>query len=285
MRQYQDAGSTVVVIPTYNEKDNLRPIVSRTQIAVPDANILIVDDNSPDGTGVIADEMASGDERIHVLHGRGKSGLGTAYLAGFSWALDRGYDAIVEMDADGSHDPAELPMLLAALADADLVIGSRWVTGGTVVNWPKSREILSRAGNAYSRHMLGVTTRDLTGGFRVYRASALRRLDLGEVTSEGYCFQVDLAWRAHRAGLVIVEVPITFTERERGASKMSRAIVVEALWRVTQWSLQAKRRGMAALPEGGDRARHGRSEAGRKLLDGGYSAPIKERTPSPRHRR
>ena len=270
-------GSVLVVIPTYNEKDNLDPIVSRVLASVPDADILIVDDNSPDGTGRIADYLSAADNRIHVLHGRGKSGLGNAYLSGFSWALGTNYDVVVEMDADGSHDPTELPNLLAALNVADLVLGSRWVQGGTVVNWPKSRQVLSRAGNAYSRYMLGMPARDLTGGYRAFRASALRKIDLGSVSSQGYCFQVDMALRAWRAGLAIVEVPITFVERQRGSSKMSNAIVFEALWRVTRWSLSAKLHG-TGRPANADMFadRLGKSVGGLRLLSGGTpSVPVR----------
>jgi dolichol-phosphate mannosyltransferase len=233
-------GKIAVIIPTYNERENLELIISRIRASVPGADILVVDDNSPDGTGDIADDIALADTRIHVSHRSAKSGLGSTYLAGFSWALKRGYGVMVEMDADGSHDPAELPMLVAALGDADLVLGSRWACGGTVLNWPKSREFLSRAGNAYARIMLGISTRDATGGYRAYRAETLRAIDLDAVESQGYCFQIDLVRRALRAGLKITEVPITFTERTRGCSKISRAIIFEALWRVTRWSVAEK---------------------------------------------
>jgi len=229
--------TVVVIIPTYNESENLEDIVSRTRRAVPAAHILVVDDNSPDGTGDLAEKLALTDEHVHVLHRTQKAGLGAAYLAGFDWALDRGYGAMVEMDADGSHDPAELPRLLGALANADLVVGSRWVRGGTVRNWPRSREILSRAGNAYARIMLRLSVHDATGGYRAYRAATLRQIGLREVKSQGYCFQIDLTVRTVRSGLTVAEVPITFTERARGTSKMSRAIVAEALWRVTVWSV------------------------------------------------
>jgi dolichol-phosphate mannosyltransferase len=230
-------GPVAVVIPTYNERENLEGIVAGVRAAVPDADVLIVDDNSPDGTGELADKLALADDRTHVLHRTEKAGLGAAYLAGFGWALDRGYDALVEMDADGSHDPAELPDLLAALGTADLVVGSRWVKGGTVRNWPRSREILSRGGNAYARFALGLSVHDATGGYRAYRAEALRDLGLHAVRSQGYCFQIELTARAAQAGKVITEVPITFTERVRGSSKMSNAIVAEALVRVTQWGV------------------------------------------------
>ena len=230
-------GPVAVIIPTYNERDNVDDIVSRTRAAVPDADILVVDDNSPDGTGDLAEKLALTDQHVHVLHRTQKAGLGAAYLAGFDWALERGYGVLVEMDADGSHDPAELPGLLAALADADLVVGSRWVRGGTVRNWPRSREVLSRGGNAYARIMLRLPVHDATGGYRAYRAATLRRIGLHEVRSQGYCFQIELTLRTVRAGLSVAEVPITFTERARGTSKMNRAIVAEALWRVTLWSV------------------------------------------------
>jgi dolichol-phosphate mannosyltransferase len=231
-----------VVVPTYNERDNIEIIVSRVRSAVPDADLLVVDDNSPDGTGDIADKLAGEDSHIHVLHRAGKAGLGAAYIAGFRWALERGYGAVVEMDADGSHRPEELPRLLAALDGADLVLGSRWVPGGTVLNWARSREILSRGGNTYARLMLGIKLKDATGGYRVFRATTLERIGLDEVESKGYCFQIDLALRTLRAGLTVVEVPITFAERERGASKMSRSIVAEAMWRVTVWGIAARLR-------------------------------------------
>ncbi len=234
------AGQVAVIIPTYNEAENVEQIVARLRRAVPAADILIADDNSPDGTGELADKLAVADEHVHVLHRLGKQGLGAAYLAGFGWALDRGYGAIVEMDADGSHDPAELPSLLAALEDADLVVGSRWVPGGTVRNWPRSRELLSRVGNGYARVMLGLSVHDATGGYRAYRASTLHDIGLHAVRSQGYCFQIDLTLRAVRAGKKVVEVPITFTERTHGTSKMSRAVVAEALWKVTEWGVAAR---------------------------------------------
>lgn len=235
------SGRVLVVVPTYNEKENLPLIVGRILTANPEVNILVADDNSPDGTGAIADEIAASDDRVKVMHRKGKEGLGAAYLAGFAWALEQGYDVVVEMDADGSHQPEQLPLLLAAIdAGADLVLGSRYVPGGQVRNWPKSREVLSRGGNTYTRIMLGVPLRDATGGYRAFRASALRALQLDQVQSQGYCFQVDLAWRAVQGGLDVREVPITFVEREIGASKMSRKIVVEALWRVTQWGTRAR---------------------------------------------
>jgi dolichol-phosphate mannosyltransferase len=235
-----DLGRTVVVLPTFNEAASLRSMVARIRASVPQADVLIVDDNSPDGTGVIADEIVAEDAQVHVLHRLGKEGLGVAYLAGFAWALQSGYDVIVQMDADGSHQPSQLPDLLDALADADLVIGSRWVAGGGTQNWSRAREVLSRGGNAYTRFMLDIPIHDATGGFRAFRADTLRALDLHEVASQGYCFQVDLAWRAAQRGMRVTEVPITFVERETGESKMSRKIVVEALWRVTAWGIEAR---------------------------------------------
>jgi Glycosyltransferases involved in cell wall biogenesis len=240
INERRDAGSeaVLVIIPTYNEADNVAAIVSRVRASVPRAHVLVADDNSPDGTGKIADELADSDDRVHVLHRAGKEGLGAAYLAGFAWGIERGYDVLVEMDADGSHQPEELPRLLDALdGGADLVLGSRWVPGGKVVNWPRSREFLSRGGSLYSRTLLGVPIKDVTGGYRAFRRRTLEGLGMDRVASQGYCFQVDLAWRTVKAGFKVVEVPITFVERERGDSKMSRAIVVEALWRVTAWGV------------------------------------------------
>ncbi|MFG2328610.1 polyprenol monophosphomannose synthase [Streptomyces sp. NPDC048604] len=239
-------GSILVIIPTYNEADNVAVIVERVRSAVADAHILIADDNSPDGTGKIADELAEADSHVHVLHRKGKEGLGAAYLAGFRWGIERGYEVLVEMDADGSHQPEELHRLLDVLPGADLVLGSRWVPGGSVVNWPKSREFLSRGGSLYSRILLGVPIKDVTGGYRAFRRHTLEGLGLDEVASQGYCFQVDLARRATHAGFTVKEVPITFVERERGTSKMSRAIVVEALWRVTAWGVQGRLRRLFA---------------------------------------
>ncbi|WP_405782528.1 polyprenol monophosphomannose synthase [Streptomyces sp. NBC_00859] len=239
-RRFGPLGKALVIIPTYNEAENIEPIVARVRAAVPEADILVADDNSPDGTGKIVDEMAEDDPQIQVLHRKGKEGLGAAYLAGFHWGIEHGYGVLVEMDADGSHQPEELPRLLTALKGADLVLGSRWMPGGRVVNWPKSRELLSRGGSTYSRLLLGVPIRDVTGGFRAFRKETLEELGLDEVTSQGYCFQVDLARRAVEAGCHVVEVPITFVEREIGDSKMSKDIVVEALWRVTAWGVGSR---------------------------------------------
>jgi dolichol-phosphate mannosyltransferase len=228
-------AGVLVIIPTYNESESLPGVIERVRSAVPDAHILVADDNSPDGTGRMADEMAARDDHIHVLHRPGKEGLGKAYLAGFAWGLERDYDVLVEMDADGSHRPEELPRLLDQIPHADVVLGSRWVPGGSVVNWPASRRVLSQGGSLYTRLALGIPTRDATGGYRAYRASALRALDLETVESNGYCFQIDLLWRALQRGLVVREVPITFVEREAGTSKMSGRIVREALTNVARW--------------------------------------------------
>ncbi len=236
---------TVVILPTYNERDNLADTIERLRESVPDAHVLVVDDNSPDGTGELADEYAVRDGQIHVLHRIAKEGLGAAYLAGFAWALERDYSTVVECDADGSHHPEELPRLLAKLATHDMVIGSRWISGGRVVDWPKSRELLSRGGSLYARHLLALPQRDVTGGYRAFRASALRLIGLENIASLGYCFQIEMLWRAHRAGLRIAEVPITFTERRWGVSKMRGRIVIEAMARVTLWGIASVARDFA----------------------------------------
>jgi dolichol-phosphate mannosyltransferase len=237
----------LVIIPTYNEAGNIRLIIGRLRSAVPAADVLIADDNSPDGTGAVADELSAADKQIHVMHRPGKHGLGAAYLAGFAWATERAYDAVVEMDADGQHRPEELPRLLDALAQADLVIGSRWVKGGQVLNWPLHRLVLSRGANLYTRLAMGMPVKDATGGYRAYRLTTLQKMDVDTVTSQGYCFQIDLAWRAHSNGFRVVEVPIVFADRQQGASKMSSAVVREALWRVTVWGAQARTKGLRAL--------------------------------------
>jgi dolichol-phosphate mannosyltransferase len=233
-------AGVLVVVPTYQERLNVESILGRLRAAVPEADVLVVDDGSPDGTGALADAVAAADPHVHVLHRSHKEGLGAAYLAGFGWGLERSYDVLVEMDADGSHQPEQLPALLAALADADLVLGSRWVPGGSVVNWPGRRRLLSQGGNTYVRRALGLDLRDATGGFRAFRRTTLEQLDLQGVASHGYCFQVDLAWRTARQGFRVVEVPIEFVERARGTSKMSGAIVREALWRVTVWGARER---------------------------------------------
>ncbi len=233
-------AETLIIVPTYNEIDGLERIVARIRSAVPDADLLIVDDSSPDGTGKLADRLASADSAVRVLHRAGKAGLGQAYLAGFEIAMAEEYAYVVEMDADGSHDPASLPAMLAlAAAGADLVIGSRWVDGGSVVNWPALRKAISRTGNWYSGVMLRSRIKDITAGFRVFRASALKELELHAISSQGYCFQVEMAWRLERTGHRIAEHPITFVERETGQSKMHTGIVVEALLRVTAWGIAA----------------------------------------------
>jgi dolichol-phosphate mannosyltransferase len=232
----------LVIIPTYDERENIEQIVDRVVTAVPAAHVLVVDDGSPDGTGKLADAIAERDPRVHVMHRSAKAGLGAAYIAGFDWALANGYDVLVEMDADGSHAPEQLHRLLTALGAADVALGSRYVPGGSVVNWPRRREVLSRGGNLYVRMALGLRLRDATGGYRAFRRDVLQRIDYAGVASQGYCFQVDLARRALDAGFQVVEVPITFTERERGESKMSSDIVREAFVRVGQWGL-AKRGG------------------------------------------
>jgi dolichol-phosphate mannosyltransferase len=228
----------LVVIPTFDEAENIELVLDRVRACVPAYDILVVDDSSPDGTGDLADKVAAHDGHVQVLHRTAKRGLGSAYLAGFAWGLDRDYEIFVEMDADGSHLPEQLPRLLDALPDADLVLGARWVPGGRVVNWPRRRELLSRAGNAYARLALGLRVHDATGGFRAFRRATLEALDLGSVASQGYCFQVDLARRVLEAGFRVVEVPITFVERQHGYSKMSGPIVTEALVKVTQWGLR-----------------------------------------------
>jgi len=236
----QTTGRVLVVIPTYNERNSLPTVLDRLHGALPEAHVLVVDDGSPDGTGDLVDEIAAADTRVFALHRRDKSGLGAAYLAGFAWALERSYAAIAEMDADGSHAPEDLPRLVHRLTRADLVIGSRYVPGGRVVNWPKHRELLSHTANWYSKVLLGAAVNDITSGFRVYRRAVLEQLDLHQVLSRGYCFQIDLAWRAVLAGFVATEVPITFTERSVGTSKMSTDILAEAIVNVTRWGIRRR---------------------------------------------
>ncbi|PJI85566.1 polyprenol monophosphomannose synthase [Luteimicrobium subarcticum] len=230
----------LVVTPTYNERESLPVAYERLRAAVPSADWLVVDDGSPDGTGDIADAWAAEDDAVHVLHRTGKLGLGTAYIAGFRWAIDRGYDVVVEMDADGSHRPEDLPRLLAALDDpaVDGVVGSRWIPGGRVVNWPWNREVLSRGANVYARLAIGMPIHDATGGFRAYRTKIIAALDLDAIDSRGYSFQVDMTWRIIRGGGHLVEVPITFVEREVGESKMSGSIIREAFVKVAVWGAQ-----------------------------------------------
>lgn len=234
---------TLVMIPTYNERENVESIVGRVRAATPDVVVLIIDDNSPDGTGAIADGLARSDPSVHVLHRAGKEGLGAAYRAGMRWGLDSGFECLVEMDADGSHQPEQLHRLLERVrgtdaARADVVLGSRWVPGGAVENWPARRRLLSRGGSFYARTALGVSIRDVTGGYRAFTAEALERIEFDDVLSQGYCFQIDMVRRAQAAGLRVDEVPITFVERQLGASKMTGSIVSEAMWRVTVWGFQ-----------------------------------------------
>jgi len=239
MNDASSLGPVLVIIPTYNESQNIESIASRIRRAVPEAHLLVTDDNSPDGTGEVADRLAGRDDHIHVLHRKNKQGLGAAYLAGFQWGLDHGYEILVEHDADGSHQPEQLPALLQALADgADMARGARWVRGGHVVSWPLHRELISRAGSLWTRLWLGIPVKDTTGGFNAFRADALRGIDLDEVASAGYCFQIDLLWRTIRRGYVVTEVPIEFVEREFGDSKMNRNIVIEALIRSTLWGVE-----------------------------------------------
>ena len=239
MTDVRESGlGAVIIVPTYNELENLPLIVPAIRGSVPDAHILIVDDSSPDGTGVLAQQLAATDEHILVMHRTVKSGLGDAYLEAFGWALARDYSVIVEMDADGSHPADALPALIAAVRPGSsygLSIGSRWVAGGSVINWPWHRELLSRGGNIYARMMLGLSVKDATAGFRAFSADALRNIHLENVESHGYCFQIDMTRRVRNAGYEETEVPIVFREREHGESKMSGSIVREAMGKVTAW--------------------------------------------------
>jgi dolichol-phosphate mannosyltransferase len=229
-----------MVIPTYNEAENLAWIVGRVRAAQPAVDVLVVDDGSPDGTGAIADDLAAADPAVRVVHRTTKAGLGAAYLHGFRVALEAGYDVIGEMDADGSHQPEQLDRLLTALQSADLVIGSRWIPGGSVVNWPRRRELLSRGGNLYVRMLLGIRVKDATAGYRLFRRTTLEKIDLASVESTGYVFQTDMVARALAAGLTVREVPIEFVERVRGDSKMSGAVAAESLKRITIWGLRER---------------------------------------------
>ncbi|MBC3185578.1 polyprenol monophosphomannose synthase [Corynebacterium sp. zg-331] len=232
------SDATLVIIPTYNELENLPLIVGRVRAATPEVDVLIVDDNSPDGTGDKATSLATEDDRVHVLHRAGKGGLCGAYVAGFQWGLERGYTVLCEMDADGSHAPEQLRLLLQEIdAGADLTIGSRYITGGRVVNWPWQRWLLSKAGNLYISLALGAGLSDMTAGYRAYRSEILAEMDLDELAQAGYIFQVDLAWRAVEAGHDVREVPITFTEREIGESKLDGSFVKDSLTQVTKWGL------------------------------------------------
>jgi dolichol-phosphate mannosyltransferase len=261
-------GRVVMVIPTYNEALNLVMIVQRVRAAQPAVDVLVVDDSSPDGTGAIAEEIAAVDPQVSVLHRSRKEGLGAAYLHGFRVALEAGYDVIGEMDADGSHQPEQLGLLLDALHDADLVIGSRWVPGGSIVNWPVHRELLSRGGNFYTRTLLGINVRDATAGYRLFRRTTLERVRLDEIVSLGYVFQAELAYRAVREGLRVVEVPIQFVERVQGDSKMSRHVATESLKRITRWAISERHRRISAALR--------RSRCGRGRRNGGPVPDVDE---------
>lgn len=248
--RHAPSARTLVIIPTYDERDNLPGVVERLLAAAPEVSVLIADDNSPDGTGEVADRLATEDPRgrITVMHREGKQGLGATYIAGFRWGLERGYTVLVEMDADGSHPPERLPAMLAAVdGGADLAIGSRYVPGGAVVNWPWQRHVISRGGNVYSRVMLGVGIKDITAGYRAYRADALAELDLDAIESKGYCFQIDMTWRLLNNGRRVTEVPITFTERTVGQSKMSESIFREAAVNVARWGWEKRRHQLKGL--------------------------------------
>jgi dolichol-phosphate mannosyltransferase len=219
----------LICVPTYNERENLERILPAVFEQVPAAHVLVIDDSSPDGTGEIADRMAAADDRVHVLHRPAKQGLGRAYIAGFGWALERGYGRVVEFDADFSHDPAYLPEMLDRLTTADVVVGSRRVPGGGVESWGLARRLVSSVGSVYSRTVLGVQVRDLTGGFNGFRRAALEALELDSIAASGFAFQIEIKYRAVRAGLDVVEMPIVFRDREAGQSKMSAAIFAEAM--------------------------------------------------------
>jgi len=235
------ASHVWVVIPTYNEGDTIEPLVEAVREALPSPpRVLVVDDSSPDGTGQVAERLAERDDGVAVLHRSAKLGLGPAYLAGFGAALDGGADLIVQMDADFSHDPTELPSLVAAARHADLVVGSRYVSGGRVTDWGPGRRAISRWGSRYARAVLGMRVHDMTSGFKCWRRAALEGIELASVRSQGYAFQVEMTYRAHAAGFTVVEVPITFRDRRVGESKMTGSIMAEAAWRVP--ALRARRR-------------------------------------------
>lgn len=228
----------LICMPTYNESENLRSILEAIHEEVPEVHVLVVDDDSPDGTGEIADDMAEDDERIHVLHRTSKAGIGPAYIAGFRWALTRDYDAVLEMDADFSHQPEYLPEMIGQLERYDVVIGSRYVAGGGTEDWGLIRKFLSRGGGTYARSILGFDIQDPTAGFVAWRREVLEAIDLGEVGSSGYVFQIEMKYRAYKKGFDILEIPITFPDRVAGESKMSSDIALEALTRV--WEIKAK---------------------------------------------
>lgn len=226
----------LVIIPTYNEKENVEKIVPAVLAADPILSVLIVDDNSPDGTGQMAERMAAANQRVFVLHREKKSGLGQAYLAGFGWGLEKGFDYLFEMDADFSHDPKYLPDFLEAIKEADLVIGSRYISGVNVINWPMGRLLLSYYANVYSRIVTGLPLKDATGGFKCYRRQVIEAIDLSRVRSNGYSFQIEMSFRAWKKGFRLKEIPIVFVDRREGTSKMSKKIVREAVWMV--WRLR-----------------------------------------------
>lgn len=245
----------LVVLPTYNEAETIREVVAGTLASTSAVDVLVVDDGSPDGTGVIADEIAAAEPRVHVMHRAQKGGLGPAYIAGFRRGMAQGYDAFLEMDSDLSHDPADVARLVAAVSEHDLVIGSRYIPGGGVRNWSKVREGLSRGGNLYARLLLGFGLTDATSGFRCYRRALLETIPLEDVSSEGYGFQIEMAWRAWTQGFDVFEIPIVFVERRAGASKMSQRIVFEALWRVLMFAIRLRRRPKMPNPRSVARSR------------------------------
>lgn len=232
------SSKTLVIIPTYQESENIVSIIERVYSANPNVSVLVVDDSSPDGTGEIVKKLMQNNETINLLTNKVKAGLGAAYIHGFKWGLERNFDIFVEMDADGSHAPEQLPSILEKLDQCDVSLGSRWVPGGKIENWPFSRQLLSKGGNFYTRFMLGFEVRDATGGYRAYKRKVLESINLDEIESQGYCFQVDMVRRSLALNFKICETPIVFTEREAGSSKMSRAIVIEAFSRIGFWGLK-----------------------------------------------
>lgn len=259
---------TIIIIPTYNEIDNLRPLLQEIFLYAPDTDVLIVDDHSPDGTGRLADEIHDEDPRVNVMHRTEKAGLGKAYIAGFKYAIEHGYDAAFEMDADFSHDPRYLPDFLKAIEQADLVIGSRYIPGGDTPDWSPLRRFISGGGNIYARFLLGIPVHDCTAGYRCYRREVLEQIDLDTVQSQGYAFQIEMAYRARILGFTIVETPIVFMDRRVGKSKMSRQIVIEGFTYVLRARLRKKPVGHRAI-EGQDSVRN----------EGDKEAPVVESPP------
>jgi dolichol-phosphate mannosyltransferase len=235
---YIMSSKTLIIIPTYQESESIISILERVQAANPEANVLVVDDSSPDGTGQIVERLMKSNPKIRLLTNSVKGGLGKAYVKGFKWGLSKDFDIFVEMDADGSHAPEQLPSILKNLDECDVSLGSRWVPGGRIENWPISRQILSKGGNLYTRLMLGFKVKDATGGYRAYKREVLETIDLDSIESQGYCFQVDMVRRSLAFGFKVCETPIVFTEREAGNSKMSRQIVIEAFTRIGFWGLK-----------------------------------------------